>query len=798
MKFCYLVGRHLALSRFLYKGCPLKVLKLHNLVRSFAFACVLLCALVFNARAQQGSGRVGGRVTDLAGGVVASAEVTLRGESFRHAQRTDEEGSFAFDVDKRAQKEFTIVVRASGFALFERTLEASELSGETEIEIRLAPASLAEEVTITASRTERSLSETAASVRVLSSSDVRATAPVSVDDALRQVPGFTLFRRAGSRTANPTAQGVSLRGTGASGASRALVLVDRVPLNDPFGGWVYWGRVPRESIGRIEVLRGAASSLYGSAAIGGVVQILTRPPQDSALSLEASYGSGQTPQASLFASERVGNWGVALAAETFHTDGYRLLDERERGLVDTPAGSEHQTLDLILERIIANESRFFVRGAYYTEERANGTPLQTNSTVIRQLSAGLDLNMTPAGNFTFRFYGGTQNYNQSFSSVTSDRNSESLTRTQAVPALVTGTGAQWARNIRSRNTVVAGFDAREVRGRSDERIFVAGRPNSFVSGGGRERTIGVFAEDIWQITSRLNLTLGARFDRWRNYRGQQTNRSLTQLNAPTTITAFDSRTETAFSPRAAVRYKLTNNISLSALGSRAFRQPTLNELYRSFRVGDALTLANENLRAERATSAEAGANFNLFDGRLAARATFFTTKIDDPIANVTLSVTPTLITRQRQNLGATRTRGFEAEADFSINPRWTLSGGYLFADARVLEFPVNTALEGLLVPQVPRHQLTFQMRYSDPSFLNFSLQGRAASNQFDDDQNRFHLGSYFTMDALASRDISRNIEAFVAIENLFNNRYAIGRTPITTIAPPFFARVGLRLHFGAG
>ncbi|MBA2503391.1 MAG: TonB-dependent receptor [Pyrinomonadaceae bacterium] len=772
-------------------------MKPHNLLRTFALACVLLCALVFNAQGQQRSGRISGRVMDSAGAPVTAAEVTLRGEAFRRAQRTDEEGSFAFNVDERAQKKFTIVVRVNGFALFERGVDAGESLGETEIEIRLTPAPLAEEVTITASRTERLLSETAAAVRVLSSSELRTTAAVSVDDALRQVPGFTLFRRAGSRTANPTAQGVSLRGTGASGASRALVLFDGVPLNDPFGGWVYWGRVPRESVGRIEVLRGAASSLYGSAAIGGVVQILTRPPQNSALSLEASYGSGQTPQASLFASERAGNWGVALAAETFHTDGYRLVDKQERGLIDTPAGSKHQTLDLILERILADESRFFVRGAYYTEDRANGTPLQINSTVIRQLSAGLDLNTTRAGNFTIRFYGGTQNYNQNFSAVASDRNSESLTRTQAVPAQVIGAGAQWVRNTGSRNTVVAGFDAREVRGRSDERIFVAGRLNSFVSGGGRERTIGVFAEDIWQISSRLNLTFGARFDCWRNYRGEQTNRLLIQTNLPATITAFAPRTETAFSPRAAARYKLTNNISLSALVSRAFRQPTLNELYRSFRVGDALTLANENLRAERATSAEAGASFNLFDGRLAARASFFSTKIDEPIANVTLRVTPTLITRQRQNLGATRTRGFESEADFSLSPRWTLSGGYLLADARVTEFPTNTALEGLRIPQVARHQLTFQMRYNDPSLLNFSLQGRAASNQFDDDQNRFPLGSYFTMDALASRDISRNIEAFVAIENLFNNRYATGRTPVTTISPPFFARVGLRLRFGA-
>src|ERR671929_131193 len=108
-----------------------------------------------------------------------------------------------------------------------------------------------------------------------------STSAATLDDALRQVPGFTLFRRTGSRVANPTSQGVSLRGVGASGASRALVLADGIPLNDPFGGWVYWGRVPRASVERIEVLRGGASSLYGSSALGGVVNLITRRPSSN-------------------------------------------------------------------------------------------------------------------------------------------------------------------------------------------------------------------------------------------------------------------------------------------------------------------------------------------------------------------------------------------------------------------------------------------------------------------------------------------------------------------------------------
>src|SRR5215208_4682662 len=128
-------------------------------------------------------------------------------------------------------------------------------------------AQLTETITVTATRTETRVADTPASVVVLSREAVEASAAPTLDDALRQVAGFTLFRRTGSRVANPTAQGVTLRGVGASGASRALVLDDGVPLNDPFGGWIYWGRLPRIAMDRAEILRGGASDLYGSSAM---------------------------------------------------------------------------------------------------------------------------------------------------------------------------------------------------------------------------------------------------------------------------------------------------------------------------------------------------------------------------------------------------------------------------------------------------------------------------------------------------------------------------------------------------
>jgi len=731
-------------------------------------------------------------VTDQNGAPISGAEVTFADQAATVTRATDAEGRFVFD----AQGETAMMtIRARGFETASRVWSATD-SDSARLKITLAAERLSEQMTVTASRAETRVSDTAASVTVLSSQDLSTTAALTLDDALRQVPGFSLLRRSGSRTANPTSQGVSFRGVGPSGASRAVVLADGIPINDPFGGWVYWGRVPREALSRIEVVQGGASSLYGTDALGGVVNLISRDTRESALSFETSYGNQQTPDFSLFAGGRLFQWAAQFSAEAFHTDGYVLVNEAERGRVDTKAGAEHTTLDLMLERLLADRGRIFLRGSLFDESRENGTPLQTNNTYIRQVSLGSDLQSARAGSFSVRAFALTQIYNQDFTSIAADRNSETLTRSQRVPAQQVGVLTQWSRAAGSRQTFVAGVDAREVRGASDELVFVAGLVTSSVGSGGRERTVGVFAQDIIRITPRWLLTLGARGDRWRNYDALSSSRPL-PAQTPVTNTRFADRIETAFSPRVSLLHKLTENVSLFASGYRAFRAPTLNELYRSFRVGSVLTLANDKLRAERLTGGEAGASFAAFDRKLNVRGTFFWSEIIRPVANVTLSVTPALITRQRQNLGRTRSRGMETEAEARITNTVSISGGYQFLDATVLRFPTNTSLEGLLIPQVPRHLLTFQARYSNPRRLTVSFQGRAGGSQFDDDQNLLPLDRYFTLDAFASRSLGRGVEVFGAFENLTGQRYDIGRTPVRTVGPPLLARVGVRFHWGS-
>lgn len=660
---------------------------------------------------------------------------------------------------------------------------------------------LAEEVIVSATRTENRLSDTAASVVVINREQLATAAAVTIDDRLRQVPGFQLFRRAGSRTANPTVQGVSLRGLGASGASRASVLYDGVPLNDPFGGWIYWGRVPRAEVESVEVLRGGASDLYGGAALSGVVALNSRrdvEPGSPSFEFETSFGSQRTPDATLWTGAQFGKWRAYFGGEAMRTDGYIIVDEDERGRIDSAVDVRRAGFDVTLERelnLFGDAGGAFVRGAYYAEGRGNGTPLQTNRTRVRSTSAGANFSAPFIGAVQVRLYGSTQGYDQIFSAIALNRDTETLTRVQRVPAQSLGFSLQSSRAVGTRNTIVGGIDARTVRGTSDETIYAQGRASSFVSAGGRERTFGIFAADVFRLNSRIITTFGARFDRWRNYDAAS---RTTPVNNPfaATTNVFTNRTEQAFSPRASILVKATDTVSLTSSFSRAFRQPTLNELYRAFRVGNVLTLANEKLLPERATTGEAGAIYTSPDRRLSARTVFFITDVTQPVANVTLSFTPSLITRQRQNLGRTRTRGLETEAEVRIRDDLVISGGYLFADARVKEFPANVGLVNLRVPQVARHQFTVQTRIVKPRFATVGIQARAASSQFDDDRNLLNLNRFLNVDVFASRRVTRMLDAFVAIENITDARIETGRTPVTTLGAPPLVRVGIKLRSG--
>jgi outer membrane receptor protein involved in Fe transport len=744
----------------------------------------LLLLLAPHSHAQQS--KLHGTVLDSTGAPIQDAEIEFDSGTTTALAATDAEGKFSLSGVTGSGK---LLARYPG--LSPAAVAIGPDSYQQDLELRLSPAPSSERIQVSAEGEDR-IPPVPSSEFSIPTEQREVSGALVIDDVLREAPGFTLFRRSGSLFANPTSQGVSLRGMGASGASRAVVLLDGIPLNDPFGGWVYWDRIPNASIETMQVLNGGASDVYGGGALGGVVNLQSRSDTTSFASLETSYGTLDTPYLSFDGGVNLHNWELSAAVQTLRTHGYILVPAGQRGLIDTDAGTGDLSGTIQLAHNWKQNGRFFVRASSFGESRQNGTPLQTNSTRIPEVDLGGDWNNATVGAFSIRVYGSDEIFNQNFSSIALNRNSEALTDVQRSPSQQIGFALQWQRVVAKRHNLTAGVEDRDVRGHSAETTF-SGRPTANVDAGGRQRITGFFVQDAFYFARNWLLTLGAREDEWLNSRGFSSRIPLPKGAA--TLADFPNRTENAFSPRISLLRALPRNVAVSASVYRSFRPPTLNELYRNFRVGNVVTNANSSLTSERLTGGEIGVSARQWEEKLTLRGNLFWSDIDHAVENVTLSTTPTLITQQRQNLGTVRARGAELSAELLLPSHLRLSGGYILTDSKVLSFTPNPLLVGLRVPQVPRNEVNIQLSYLWRNWTA-GVQGRFVGKQYDDDLNTFPLDSYFTLDAEASRRILPHATFFAAAQNLTATRYQTERTPVLQVGPPVLARAGFRFDFG--
>ncbi|MBI4379796.1 MAG: TonB-dependent receptor [candidate division NC10 bacterium] len=682
----------------------------------------------------------------------------------------------------------------------------SPATGEPEESFRLEP------VVVSAGRIEQKLRDVPANVTVLTREEIQQSPARTVDDLLRQIPGFSLFRRSSSIVANPSTQGVSLRGIGPSAVSRTLVLLDGVPLNDPFGGWVYWSKVPLESIERIEVVRGGGSAVYGNYALGGVINIVTRRPEAGVAQAKLDLGTRNTVDADLLASHVMGPWAASLEANFFRTDGYKIVREDQRGAIDINADSSHETFNGRIEYTPSVSSSLFLAGSFFHEERGNGTPLQTNSTEAGYIATGGRLRTADGSDWNLTLFSNLQTHDQSFSSAATGRNSETPALDQFdVPSTAVGANFQWAKRLFHTHLVTAGTDLRWIEGETNEDFrFVSGEFTRRRKAGGEQQLAGIYLQDIFTPTPAWQFTVAGRFDYWRSFDASRLERDI-QTGAVTLSRPFPDRDEVAFSPKLAVLYRPTDQLSVRGSFYQAFRAPTINELFRPFRVRNDITEANAGLEPERLIGGEVGLDYAPVKNLL-GRFTAFWNEVEDSVANVTIGAGPGTILpcgfvpaggvcRHKQNLDRTRIRGIEAELKYHLDAHWAVSGSYLFSDTEVLSAPNQPQLEGKRIAQVPEHRLSLKLTYTNPALINVSVQGRYVGDQFEDDLNSLKLGDFFVVDLMLWRPIPipkvSAGEVFLGVENLFDRTYEAGKTTdgIVTIGAPLLVHGGIRVRF---
>ena len=752
---------------------------------------------------------VSGTVRDGSGLPIAGATIALRGPAGPEVRGVSgPDGTFSLATTSKGPLEVT--VRAGGFAEVQQTI--GEGASRVDLMITLTPASIAEAVTVTPSRSEQRMTETPASVNVIDRKQIRQSAAVVADDILRQVPTFSLFRRTSSLAAHPTSQGVSLRGIGPSGVSRTLVLLDGVPFNDPFGGWVYWTRVPLESTDRIEIVDGSTSSLYGNYAMGGVVNVVTTRPARRTVESRVQFGNRSTPRFDLRGSDVWGKLGVVAEGTGFDTDGYAIVAPNERGAVDTKAAVNFKNANVGLHYDITDRIQATFRTGYFREKRDNakvstidGTP-EANDTTWKSVSGGVRAQMVRGGEIQANLFGDVETFHSNFLAVpaaTPPRSLGRMTLNQTVPTTGVGTMTQWSKAFGRRNVVSAGLDWRQVKGDSQEDGLDATSGTSVILhrvSGGRQRSVGLFIQDIVSVTDRFTLTLSVRGDHWKNYDGHNLENNVPSgSTTPNNVPSYPDRTDKAASPKLGALYRLTDRVSVWGSAGAGFRAPTLNELYRQFRVGTVLTLANNLLGPERLVGGEAGVRFEPVRN-LTARVTWFDNEVKDPVSNVTITQSGANVTQQRQNLGRTEIWGVQNDVEYRIGEAWRVTGGYLYNHATVTDNPANIALVGKFLPQVPMHRGSVGVAYSNPRLFDFFVDVQALGLQYDDDLNARvvpgytdpGLPKYAVVSFQASRSFGRSLEVFVGAQNLFDQISYVGTFP-TTIGTPRLVNAGVRV-----
>jgi outer membrane cobalamin receptor len=586
---------------------------------------------------------------------------------------------------------------------------------------------------------------------VLDATAIEQAPGASIDDRLRLVPGFTLFRRTSSLVANPTTQGVSLRGLGSTGASRTLVLWDGIPLNSPFGGWVYWTRIVPDELARVELTESASTSLFGDRAMGGAISLFSRVAerQGSAGHIGFAYEAGNRGTHDVEASGSYlirQRWALSAVSRDFITDGWYLVPGSVRGTVDRLAGVAFAAGALRADYLGAKD-RIFLRGDVLAEDRNNGTSLQKNSTGAGTLAAGWS-HQESADTYSASGWYTRENYHATFSSINAARTFERLTSTQSVPAESTGGSVYW-RHGGSRWNLLSGGDFTRAEGYSHE-IFASSDPTNK---GGTLLQGGAFAQG--------DVTVG-RIRLFGGFRAQDAANGLAFWSPSGGMTAGFGRWR------------------LRASANRAFRAPTLNELYRNFRAGNAVTLANDALRPETLSGVEAGADW--VGERTRVSLTFYRNSLDDLITNVTRSVTSQLITRQRDNTGSALARGIEAKLTRRLGPL-RFESAYLLADSRVST--------GQRIPQVAKQQGSAQLIYEGGSTL-LAAGVRASGLQFEDDLNSYLLPGYAVWHVTARQRLPRGFSLNLQIENMLNREIVAGYSPTPLVGAPRLIRAGLR------
>jgi len=631
----------------------------------------------------------------------------------------------------------------------------------------------------------------------------------TVENTLRDVPGLQQFRRSDARSANPTSQGVTLRGLGGNASSRALLILDGVPQADPFGGWVAWPGYDALALNSARITRGGGSVTDGQGAISGTIELFSDNVGDL-IELGAAYGSRNSVDADLLFGRELGQGQLTISANYARGDGFIPIIEGQRGTVDRPAEYEQAGLAVRFVAPLSDNVELQSNVRAFTDDRERGFAFSENHNDGADASIRL-VDRTSDWQWSALAYVQIRNFDVSFGGVADDRNSVNRVFEQYnVPS--TGLGARFevrppvGDNVELR----IGGDWRRTEGTTKENFFFLDddTPQRSRRAGGSTATYGGFVEASLQASDALVLTGGGRVDFWSIDDGF---RKEIELISPfpgsvRTDAQFANRSDTEFTGRGGFSFDASDALTLRGAAYLGWRLPTLNELFRPFRVGSDATAANELLEPERVKGAELGLDWE--SGVVTLAITAFYNQLDNAVANVTLANGPGVFPgvgfvaadgtySQRHNLEAIKSRGIEIDAAFDLGELvdgLTVRAAYAFVDAEVEGSGDAAAVDGFRPAQVPRHNASGSIRWEKDNGTGASLSARYVGQQYEDDVNILSLADAFTIDGRMALAVNDRLLVETRVENLLDARVeaAVSSNGIIERAFPRTFWVGLR------
>ena len=666
-----------------------------------------------------------------------------------------------------------------------------------------------ETINITALRLSEPVARKAYARTTIGEDALQNSPYLRLDDIVRTVPGLDLFRRASSLVAHPTTQGVTLRGIGPNGAGRALVMLDGVPLNDPFGGWVPWAGLDPNRLSHVTILPGSGAGPFGNQAISGVIRLNSRLPQTLSGWADARYGDFDTLALSFGIADSFGPLGITLSGAHSDSDGFVLRTKDQRGPIDIPAASRATSLDGAIAWSLAPQTTLTSRIRWFDEKRTNGTALARNGTTARDIALTLIHDGRRDG-VDIQIIGYWQNrkFSNIFTSVTdAARSAERPVLDQfAVPAWGVGGSALIRFPIADDSHLELGVDARRLSGTSHERARNLG--NGFTrqrQAGGDQMLLGGWLEYAGSLTDRLSMAGGVRVDYWRTFNGILQESDIATENI-VRFDDIDDRKNHLLNGRLGFSYDIAPTLYVRLAGYSGFRLPTINEFFRPFRVGNDITEANPGLDTERLYGVEAGLSFSPLNS-LTITLDIFRNWLDRGVGNITLHEGPGTFPpagfvpangslRQRHNIDHIISDGFAISGDFSLSTNWRIAIAYLYSNARITAFSIQPDLVGNRLAQSPKHSGTANLEWKPDDIWTVTAQLRLSGARFEDDMMERRLNGAVTLDMAISRRILQGLTFIVRAENISNSHIVsqIDRDGLLTRADPqaFYAGVHYR------